>query len=352
MFGDGSGYYSPAVFSKQWSGSLRYLRQIHVGNNIMKLPHKTGMSFSLDPFVNAHGVCNPHESATHTMRPSVLTAVLTIVCSVVAVNAPWPGDKQSDDGYCSFYADCSTDGLKYWNILHTTLSQPNPVENFPNGRAIFDQYYGAAPSEQPNPMKRIRQDLVNHGFDISLLTGWSTMSKNQQTGVLETDPMPAYDNDFDTRNGLLVASANFREWDSQRQLPWSELMFQTWPIVQAAQGGGPISTLKVVVRKEVENQGTQEVLRTMYTARGLTMNQGDPKWYPCNEDQHRYFFHALMGTDNVKGVVWLLNDHPNAMGKKEITDMWTRWTERDPDIWINLGPADWHKYLIPTLPKL
>lgn len=293
----------------------------------------------------------PTGFATHTMRPSILTAVLTIVCSVVAVNAPWPGDKQSDDGYCSFYAHCSTDGLKYWNILHTTLSQPNPVENFPNGRAIFDQYYGAAPSEQPNPMKRIRQDLVNHGFDISLLTGWSTMSKNQQTGVLETDPMPAYDNDFDTRNGLLVASANFREWDSQRRLPWSELMFQTWPIVQAAQGGGPISTLKVVIRKEVENQGTQEVLRTMYRARGLTMNQGDPTWYPCNEDQHRYFFHALMGTDNVKGVVWLLNDHPNAMGKKEITDMWTRWTERDPDIWINLGPADWHKYLLPTLPK-
>ncbi|KAL9626258.1 MAG: hypothetical protein Q9204_007449 [Flavoplaca sp. TL-2023a] len=291
------------------------------------------------------------------MRLPILTVLLTLVCSISTVSIPRSAGKRNDDDlYCLSYAGCGPDGLKYWNTLHTTLSQANPVENFPNGKPIFDQYYGVAPSESPNPIKRIRQDLIDHGFDLSLLTGWSTMSKNQQTGGLETDPVPAYDNDFDTRNGLLVASANYREWDSQRQLPWSELMFQTWPIVQAAQGGGPISNLKVVIRKEVENQGTQEVLKAMYRNRRgpdgqvLTMNKGDPTWYQWTEEQHAFFFHALIGTDNVKGVVWLLNDHPNAMGKKEIKDIWTRWTERDPDIWINLQPAEWHNYLIPTLP--
>ena len=36
--------------------------------------------------------------------------------------------------------------------------------------------------------------------------------------------------------------------------------------------------------------------------------------------------------------MWLLNDRPMAMGRKEIVDIWMRWMEsREPNIWINLG---------------
>lgn len=40
-----------------------------------------------------------------------------------------------------------------------------------------------------------------------------------------------------------------------------------------------------------------------------------------------------MGTDNVKGVVFLLNDHSVEMGRKIITEVWTRWDTDFPDIW-------------------
>lgn len=85
----------------------------------------------------------------------------------------------------------------------------------------------------------------------------------------------------------------------------------------------------------------------MYTTRGLTMNQGGATRYHWIEENQGYFFHARLGTDCVKSVIWLLNDHSNARGKKEITDIWTRWNDRDPDIWINLGPAEWHNYMHP-----
>ncbi|KAL8948292.1 MAG: hypothetical protein Q9222_005513 [Ikaeria aurantiellina] len=256
------------------------------------------------------------------------------------------GDKQSDDAVCSSYAECGSKGLQYWNTLHTTLSMANPVDRT-DGPEKFQEFYAVTASETPWGMSRIQQDVISHGFDPKLLTGWDTVSKHPDTGQLDSQN-PAYQNDFDTRNGLLVASANFREWDSQRQLPWSELMFQTWQVVQHAQQGGSISNLRAVVRKEVEGQGAQEVLKTLYTSRGLTMNQGDGTWYQWSEEVQPYFFYALLATDNVKGVVWLLNDHPNALGKKEITDIWTRWEKRDPDMWINIGPAEWLKYLDPV----
>ncbi|KAL8711952.1 MAG: hypothetical protein Q9220_003648 [cf. Caloplaca sp. 1 TL-2023] len=227
----------------------------------------------------------------------------------------------------------------------------NPVDRT-DGPQKFQQFYAVKESDISSDilrkqMSRIKQDVINHGFDPNLLTGWDTVSKNPQTGKLD-DQSPAYENDFDTRNGLLVASSNFREWDTQRQLPWSELMFQTWQVVQADQQGQPISNLRAVVRKEVEGPGAQAVLKSLYSARGLTMNKGDATWYQWSEEHQPYFFYALLGIDNVKGVIWLLNDHPNALGKKEITDIWTRWEKRDPDIWINLGPAEWLKYLNPT----
>ncbi|KAL8658541.1 MAG: hypothetical protein Q9226_000916 [Calogaya cf. arnoldii] len=170
------------------------------------------------------------------MRSFIFTTVLTTLSLISAGPVIFPGDEQSDialwpadeqsadeqsDDDCSLsYPDCNTGGLELWNKLHTTLSQANPVDNFANGEAIFEHYYAAAPSESPNPTKRIRQDLANHGFDVRLLASWMTVSKDEQTGKLDTDPQPAYDNDFDTKNGLLVANANFREWDnSQRKLP-------------------------------------------------------------------------------------------------------------------------------------
>ncbi|KAL8838547.1 MAG: hypothetical protein Q9170_002089 [Blastenia crenularia] len=267
-------------------------------------------------------------------------------------NSPqFPGDQQSDDLFCSSYKDCGSSGIQYWKNLHNTLSQANPIDRT-DGLQKFQQYYAVQPSQIPYGLSRIKQDLTNHGFDINLLTGWETVSKNPATGALDTINA-AYDNDFDTTNGLLVANANFRKWDFQRQLPWSELMFQTWQVVSAAQpGGGPISNLRAVVRKEVENDGAKEVLRTLYTARGLSMNQGDATWYQWSEDQQPAFFYALLGTDNVKGVIWLLNDHPNAMGRKEIVDVWTRWDKKDPDFWINLGPADWRNFLNPARRRL
>lgn len=45
------------------------------------------------------------------------------------------------------------------------------------------------------------------------------------------------------------------------------------------------------------------------------------------------FFVAMLGTDNVRGVVWLLGDHAVEMGRKEVVGIWTRWEGVHPDVW-------------------
>lgn len=53
----------------------------------------------------------------------------------------------------------------------------------------------------------------------------------------------------------------------------------------------------------------------------------------------RFYFYGFLGTDSVKGTVWLLHDRSNEMGKKVITEIWTRFGNHF-DIWLTLGPYD------------
>ncbi|KAL8731699.1 MAG: hypothetical protein Q9181_004220 [Wetmoreana brouardii] len=284
------------------------------------------------------------------IRIFVSAILLAITYVAIAVESGNGGDGPSDDAACQTYASCGPPGLRIWNTMQTTLMQQNPVDRT-DGLARFQNYYGVQLSRVPYLAGfAIRGDLVGHGFDPKLLDSWETVSRARPRAA--PDPWAAaYNNGFDTKNGLLVAYSNNRTRDSVpalNQLPWSELMYQTWKVIQTQQKGGPISNLRTVVRQGVTTPGTLEVLKTMYKSRQLTTDQGDQKWYQWTEANQREFFFALLGTDNVKGVLWLLNDHAAEIGKKEITEIWTRWTEpANPDIWIEIAPADWLNFMEP-----
>ncbi|KAL8866785.1 MAG: hypothetical protein Q9174_006085, partial [Haloplaca sp. 1 TL-2023] len=163
----------------------------------------------------------------------------------------------------------------------------------------------------------------------------------------------AYKNYIDTFEGAIVAVENFREYDEQKQLPWSELMYVDWGQVREFadertqifpdhDGGGPISNLKSVVQAKCTNDQTRAVIQEIWKLQGLEYNTGDTTWYKYVledplEPLAAEWFYSLVGTDNVKGTAWLLNDHAAEIGKKVITEIWVRWTWVDPDIWINVS---------------
>ncbi|KAL8859690.1 MAG: hypothetical protein Q9178_003804 [Gyalolechia marmorata] len=102
----------------------------------------------------------------------------------------------------------------------------------------------------------------------------------------------------------------------ENQLQWSEIMYQTWKLaanMPVAEGedhspGGPISNLRAVVQSLVTNAGTLAILRNAYEANDWVPRR-DREWREWTEPSTRDFFCALLGTDNVKGTVWLLKDH-------------------------------------------
>ncbi|KAL8914308.1 MAG: hypothetical protein Q9171_001028 [Xanthocarpia ochracea] len=262
------------------------------------------------------------------------------------------GNRQFDDeDVCHVSHTCKDRGKRYWDQLIATISLPNPVDRT-DGLDKFREYYSTEIAMLGDHILQLHDDLENHGFETKYVQGWATFSMNPDTGEETVDT--AYRNLFYTFKGLIIADENFRDADEQKKLPWSELMYMTWHSAKqradwwhhrdpTLPGGGPISTLQTVISAKCVNEETQAVIKEIWDAQGLEWNTGDPIWYRYTLAElaaagKADWFYSLVGTDNIKGAVWLLNDHAAEIGKKVITEIWVRWTWVDPDIWINIGP--------------
>ncbi|KAL8959783.1 MAG: hypothetical protein Q9183_005576 [Haloplaca sp. 2 TL-2023] len=261
-------------------------------------------------------------------------------------------DAQDDDEFCREYATCRANGQRYWLALRNKLVEKSPMDRtdiMPDGSTRFDTYYGIRRAIKPFRPDKIGHELRYNGFDTKFILSWESVPRLSAHGPLDphhgTGASAAYQNGFDTKNGLIVAYNNYRDADRQKQLPWSEIMYGSWKAIQAqaqqfGQRNGPISGLRVVVRMGIANPGTYGILLRIYTMRRIPVQER--KWVKWTLEEQPSAFLALLGTDNVKGVIWLLSDHAAEIGKKTITAIRTRFGEYPssvaPDIWIEIGP--------------
>ena len=255
---------------------------------------------------------------------------------------PDSDDELDEEPGCADYSGCGSDGINYWNTLQTTLLNPQAVDRS-TPPSLFEDHYIADVVPRLTVDADLRQSLRNRDMDISHIDLWQVSSNNSITK--QRDPEPAYNNLFDTDHGFLIAEGNWRAKDSQRKLQWSEAIYQTWKLAEkranelAVQGkgsppGGPISNLQSVVRHSITNQGTQSVTRAAYAANDwIPGSDGPEEWRRFTETDKQFFFFALIGTENVKGLLWLLRDHAVEIGRKEPATIWTRWCSSKPDIW-------------------
>ncbi|KAL8780314.1 MAG: hypothetical protein Q9213_006538, partial [Squamulea squamosa] len=209
-----------------------------------------------------------------------------------------------------------------------------------DSKATYEKYYKSESSHLfAHDAPEIRQDLANHGLpnlDDPAYSYWLTGSKDPKTGV--EDEEIAYKNVINARDGVLIAMYNFREVDSANVLPWSEIIYQAWQQSKSEdekQGrvSGSLSTLKYSIQKTVVNQQTTRVLELAYENMGYPQTaRGDTTWRRWTEQDTPNWFYALLGTDNCKGTLFLLTQHAVEAGKKEITEIWTRWDAEYPEI--------------------
>ncbi|KAL8772387.1 MAG: hypothetical protein Q9203_004723 [Teloschistes exilis] len=291
------------------------------------------------------------------MRPillAVLFALIPLLTQALVIRGVTQESAQTTEGVCESYEKCGAKGLQIWNILHSNLSSATPYVR-EDTSAIFNMYYQAEPQPYKVEDSEMQQDFEQHRFDTKHLDIWTTVSKDPAVpSLVENIDDAPYQNVFDTNQGIIIADANFRSFDTNLKLPWSEIIYNLWHLAveeadhqhaldQTHPPGGPISNLKYIIQHIVVNQESLNVLELAYQRNGYTYDDGSAEvamWWPWSEEDPdtRYWFYALLGTENVKGAMWLLNDHSLEMGKKEITKIWTRWSVFAPDFWyVNLG---------------
>ncbi|KAI4202127.1 MAG: hypothetical protein LQ350_002794 [Teloschistes chrysophthalmus] len=216
------------------------------------------------------------------------------------------GNRQADDDVCPDYEVCGTRGHRYWQSLQKTIALAQPVDRT-DGPEKFERFYEIEFASFEDPVEQLRQDFIDHGIDYYFLDGFAIFSNDPDTST-ETEET-AYQNMFETDKGVIIA-----------------LMAQAWPVArefadswEGENGrplGGPISNLQTVVQAKVINQRTKRVIQTIWAAEDREFNELNPTWYKYTLSEQPNWFYALLGTDNVKGTVWLLNDHAAEIGKK------------------------------------
>ncbi|KAL8711710.1 MAG: hypothetical protein Q9220_003881 [cf. Caloplaca sp. 1 TL-2023] len=257
-----------------------------------------------------------------------------------------PSNQQEFDDICPDYKTCSQKGLLYSNTLHDTIASPN-LRDRTDGLAKFHQYYTATYTLTKPADLDIYNDLHQRGIDADSFDEWTVVSGKTPPKVGDDIP---YTNLFSTLDGIIIAESNFRYYDQAKMLEWSELMYQTYLLasaradheslygIQPHPRGGPLSNLQSVIQMICVNKATQAVIRTLYAAQGWTVEGEDGyEWKKWTEEEQPWFFFALLGTDNVKGVMYLLNDHVNEVGRKRVKAVWTRWEVFAPDVWVDVG---------------
>lgn len=202
-------------------------------------------------------------------------------------------------------------GKGYWDALVSKLNEESLVDK--DYDAVFSSRYSTTVSAGADTPSNVK------GF-AGKADKYVTKVKGGEAGK---DP---YENYMDPTSGRIVASYNYGDKDintdesgDTKRLPNSEILYQQYKqaVEEKDDEGVSISGLTEVVRSSIQNQDTMAVISLCITS--VLEKFNEKAWQPGSDE-----FNALLGTDNCKGIAFMLKDHASSFGKKTITSIVTK----------------------------
>ena len=220
-------------------------------------------------------------------------------------------------------------GANNWIALEARRQEKCPVD-VAYDQPKFDKYWkekipqNAPPALRPQFVPR----GVNNGEQLPENAFLGVEYRSRINGVVGKT---AYDNlhapqlkgPTSGSGGVMIAANNdYREDKSARvdKLRFSEILF--WEYKMAADSAdrkAMVSNLNWVFRSNIINTDTNNLILELHKRRAKP--DQEQQW--TMEDDSDAFL-ALIGCDNVKSVVWMLNDHVNAFIRKGIPSILTQ----------------------------
>lgn len=101
---------------------------------------------------------------------------------------------------------------------------------------------------------------------------------------------------------------------------FSEIVFWEYKMAaDSAERKAKVSNLYWVFRSNIINPDTTNLILEIHKRRA---NADKEQQWTMGDDSDAFL--ALIGSDNVKSVVWMLNDHVNAFIRKGVLSIWTQ----------------------------
>lgn len=179
---------------------------------------------------------------------------------------------------CADYAQCGIKGKFYWKQLINQIQLPNPTVDVDRSQ-VFEDWYGASHEVRDGAGDEISDELVKHQLSpIENYHNWYVFARLQEGGEEDMENNP-YRNLINTKDGVIIATYNYRDQDKAQKLKWSDIIYESYirELEEEDQPGQSIADLRTVINIDVINAGTINVARAAYKSINIDFN-GNSDW--------------------------------------------------------------------------
>ncbi|KAL8993788.1 MAG: hypothetical protein Q9169_006077 [Polycauliona sp. 2 TL-2023] len=126
------------------------------------------------------------------------------------------GNFQEMDDPCQQYSLCGSKGVQYWRDLLRILATPNPADK-EDDFDIYKTWYHCTVEDRAGGGQQVERDLIQrHLSPVDDYKMWHVSSMESIGGM--ADEETSYENMFNTDDGIIIATYNWRSFDSQKKL--------------------------------------------------------------------------------------------------------------------------------------